>query len=205
MKASIIALAATCYVSGGVPSGYLIAKRFGRIDIREHGSGNPGAANVYRVMGPAAGAATLVIDALKGFAPVLCARLVFPKDYSMMVLCGALAIVGHIFTVFLGFRGGKGVATSAGVFAALLPLPLIPAAAAFIIAAAASGHIAVGSIAASLALPISAGLLGSPKPLQALAWAVSILVLIRHIPNMRCLLKGERLTARGRGRPGTAP
>ena len=165
MKSAVFALAATCYVSGGVPSGYLIAKRYKGIDIREHGSGNPGAANVYRVVGSAAGFATLAIDALKGFVPVLSARLVFPKDYPILVLCGALAIIGHIWTIFLGFRGGKGVATSAGVFAALLPKPLLLAVIAFIVGAASSGHIAVGSMAAALALPLSAWLFGSPAPL----------------------------------------
>jgi glycerol-3-phosphate acyltransferase PlsY len=193
MKSAVIALAATCYVSGGVPAGYLIAKRYKGIDIREHGSGNPGAANVFRVVGPAAGAATLVIDALKGFAPVLSARLVFPHDTHVMVLCGALAIVGHIWTVFLGFKGGKGVATSAGVFAALLPWPLLCAVAAFILGLRLSRHIFIGSLAASLALPVCAWLLGSPKPLVGLAWAAAAMVVIRHVPNILCLLKGVPL------------
>lgn len=203
MRSAVFALAATSYVSGGVPSGYLIAKRCKGIDIRERGSGNPGAANVYRVAGTAAGLATLAIDALKGFAPVISARLVFPGDYAVMVLCGSLAIVGHVWTIFLGFRGGKGVATSAGVFAALLPKPLLFSAGAFLVGAAVSGHIAVGSMAAALTLPLCAWLFGSPAPLTALAWAACCLVLLRHVPNARCLLRGEALAVRRPGKDTT--
>ncbi|HAH06617.1 MAG TPA: acyl-phosphate--glycerol-3-phosphate O-acyltransferase [Elusimicrobia bacterium] len=202
MNSAVAALAATCYVSGGVPSGYLIAKRFRHIDIREHGSGNPGAANVYRVVGPAAGAATLAIDALKGFAPVLCARLVFPHEHSVWALCGVLAIVGHIWTVFLVFRGGKGVATSAGVFAALLPVPLFGAIAAFLLGLKLSGHIFIGSVAAALALPAAAWALGAPKPLLWLASAAAAMVIVRHVSNIVCLVRGVPLSVR---KPAPAP
>lgn len=198
MNSAVVALAATCYVSGGVPSGYLLAKRLKGIDIREHGSGNPGAANVYRVVGPAAGAATLLVDALKGFAPCLSARLVFPNDHAVWALCGVLAIVGHIWTVFLVFKGGKGVATSAGVFAALLPLPLLGAVAAFVLGLKLSRHIFIGSVAAALALPLGAWALGSPRPLLWLAWAAAAMVLVRHIPNIVCLARGVPLTVRTR-------
>lgn len=189
MESSALALAAVSYFSGAVPSGYLIAKRLRGIDIREHGSGNPGAANVYRVVGAAAGTATLAADSLKGFLPVFAARrLAAPGDPLFMALCGALAIVGHIWTVFLGFRGGKGVATAAGVFAALLPVPMVPAVLVFIAGTALSGHISVGSMLAALALPAAALLYGSPAPLSALALAACVLILIRHIPNLKRLL-----------------
>src|SRR5688572_24701312 len=104
-----IALALASYIAGGVPSGYLIARRLRGIDIREHGSGNPGAANVYRVVGRGAGLACFLLDALKGFLPVLLARRLYPDHILVQVLCGAMAIVGHVWTVFLRLRGGKGV------------------------------------------------------------------------------------------------
>jgi glycerol-3-phosphate acyltransferase PlsY len=105
-----------------------------------------------------------------------------------MAVCGALAIVGHVWTVFLGFRGGKGVATSAGVFAALLPVPMVPTVLVFIAGTALSGHISVGSILGALALPLTALLYGSPGPLTALALSACVLILVRHIPNMKRLL-----------------
>ncbi|MFA6029259.1 MAG: glycerol-3-phosphate 1-O-acyltransferase PlsY [Elusimicrobiota bacterium] len=191
-----VALAATAYVAGAVPSGYLIAKKMKGIDIREHGSGNPGAANVYRIAGTTAGLWTLGIDAFKGFLPVLAARHMRPDDLELALLCGALAIVGHVWTVFLVFKGGKGVATSAGVFSALLPGPMVPTLLVFIFGVARSGHISVGSMCAAAALPIFAALFRPPLPLMLLACAASALVLLRHIPNLLSLLRGERLAAR---------
>ncbi len=189
MEPSTLAVAAVSYLAGAVPSGYLISKRLKGVDIRELGSGNPGAANVYRMVGTAAGTATLAADALKGFLPVLMARrLRAPEDPILMAACGALAIVGHVWTVFLGFRGGKGVATSAGVFAALLPVPMVPTVLVFVAGTALSGHISVGSMLGALVLPLTAFLYGSPAPLSALALAACLLILIRHIPNLKLLL-----------------
>ena len=105
-----------------------------------------------------------------------------------MAACGALAIVGHVWTVFHGFRGGKGVATSAGVFAALLPVPMVPTVLVFVAGTALSGHISVGSMLGALVLPLTAFLYGSPAPLSALALAACLLILIRHIPNLKLLL-----------------
>jgi glycerol-3-phosphate acyltransferase PlsY len=198
MDTAALALAAASYVSGAVPSGYLIAKMAAGIDIREHGSGNPGAANVYRVVGRAQGLQTLAADSFKGFLPAFIARLLYPGAYDAAVLCGALAIVGHVWTIFLGFKGGKGVATSAGVFLAVLPIPLLCSAAVFSAATALSGHISAGSIAAAAALPIFSVALQAPAPLRGLAFAASALVLVRHIPNLICLLRGEPIRARGK-------
>src|SRR4051812_38893913 len=104
------------FLSGGIPTGYLIVKRLKGVDIRTLGSGNPGTANVYRTAGPAAGGITLLVDALKGFFPAFLASRLYPDAHVLHVAVGAAAIVGHNWTPFLGFRGGKGVATSAGVF-----------------------------------------------------------------------------------------
>src|SRR5271168_1803301 len=101
MDLSIFLLAALSYVAGGIPTGYLIAKQLKGIDIREHGSRNPGAANVYRTVGKCAGVATLAVDALKGFLPVTLAQHYYPGHYRFIVFCGALAILGHVWTIFL--------------------------------------------------------------------------------------------------------
>ncbi|MCR5504810.1 MAG: glycerol-3-phosphate acyltransferase, partial [Elusimicrobiaceae bacterium] len=108
------------YFLGAIPSGYLITKRIKGFDIRDYGSGNPGAANVYRIVGQKAGLATFACDALKGAVAVILAKIFGPSDFWWLpIACGFIAICAHMWTVFLKFRGGKGVATSAGVFGAL--------------------------------------------------------------------------------------
>ena len=189
----MLGLGALSYLAGGIPTGFLLAKRLKGIDIREHGSGNPGAANVYRVVGRGAGAATLFVDALKGFLPVLLARHWYPGDYRMQIGCGALAIIGHVWTVFLGFRGGKGVATSAGVFLALLPKPTLGALGVFVLGVAATGHISVGSMAAAALFPFIALFFHEPAPLTWMAFAAGLLILVKHIPNFRRLVLGQEL------------
>ena len=187
MNLSVVGLAILSYLSGGIPSGYLIARRAKGIDIREHGSGNPGAANVYRVVGLRAGWLTLALDALKGYVPVMIARSLFPASPGLVAACGGLAIIGHIWTVFLGFRGGKGVATSCGVFAALLPVPTLLAFMVFVAVVAWSGHISAGSMTGAALLPAFSAALGEPRLFTALAAASGALILYKHIPNMRRL------------------
>jgi glycerol-3-phosphate acyltransferase PlsY len=102
------------YIVGGIPFGLMIGKRFFNVDIREHGSRNIGATNAYRVLGKKAGAAVFILDIGKGLLPVLVARHLFPALDLWIVLTGGAAIMGHTFSPFLGFRGGKGVATSLG-------------------------------------------------------------------------------------------
>ncbi len=181
------------YLAGGIPTGYLLARWLKGIDIREHGSGNPGAANVYRIVGRTAGGLTLFVDALKGFFPVLLARQCFPQDYNIQIACGALAILGHVWTIFLNFRGGKGVATSAGVFVALLPRPILGALAVFALGVTLTGHISVGSMSAALVFPFLAWALQEPLPLTLMAAAVCTLILVKHIPNFKRLVLGKEL------------
>lgn len=181
------------YLMGGIPTGYLVVRRLKGIDIREHGSGNPGTANVYRIAGALAGAITLIVDAAKGFIPVLLARHLFPGHFIFIVLCGAAAIIGHDWTIFLGGRGGKGVATSAGVFAALIPLPMALALAAFIAGVRLSGHISVGSMAAAAALPVSSFLFKAPTIYSLAALASSLLIFYKHIPNIKRLREEREL------------
>ena len=192
------------YLLGGIPTGYIIGRLKG-IDIRKHGSCNPGTANVYRTLGKWPGILTFVVDFLKGFAPTLIATRYFfipgSMDFSkghwwIPVTAGALAIAGHIWTVFLGLRGGKGVATSAGVFMELLPVPTAGAFVVFGIAVAITSHISVGSMAASVALPILCFVLAKDyqKPFTLLALTVCLLIFYTHIANIRRILKGAELS-----------
>ena len=197
------------YLLGGIPTGYLIGRLKG-IDIRQHGSGNPGTANVYRTLGRLPGISTFIVDFLKGFAPAMVAMRFFylegAGDFSkghwwIPVTAGALAIAGHIWTIFLGFRGGKGVATAAGVFMALLPVPTAAAFGVFAAAVAVTKHISVGSMSASVALPILCFFLtdARQRPFTLLALAVCILIFYTHIANIRRILKGAELSFKHRG------
>lgn len=188
-----IGLVLLSYVAGGIPSGFVISKWLKGIDIREHGSGNPGAANVYRVVGKGAGGATLVLDALKGYFPVVLAGHYYPDQLGLHILCGSAAIVGHVWTIFLRFKGGKAVATSAGVFLALLPKPLLCALGVFGLLVALTHHISAGSMAAALVFPFLAILFGSPWQLSAMAFAACGLILYKHIPNYKRLMEGREL------------
>ncbi len=176
------------YLAGGIPTGYLVVKRLYGYDIRTRGSGNPGTANVYRNAGALPGAVTLVVDALKGFAPVCLGLRLHPDHRGLAIGLGAAAIIGHNWTPFLGFKGGKGVATSAGVFTALLPLPMLVAAAAFVAAVKLSGHISVGSMTGAVVLPVAAGLCGAPRAFTAAAAGAGAMILVKHVSNLRRLL-----------------
>ena len=193
------------YVLGGIPTGYIIGRMNG-IDIRKVGSGNPGTANVLRNLGKAAGLLTLLVDFMKGFLPTwIAVHFMFDPSNTewfsrghwwIPVTVGALAICGHIWTVFLNFKGGKGVATSAGVFAALLPVPLVMAIAVFGIVVAVTSHISAGSMAASVVLPFFCFFFSKPyqKPFTILALCVCILIFCTHISNIKRILSGKELS-----------
>jgi acyl phosphate:glycerol-3-phosphate acyltransferase len=194
MGPKMILLAIFSYVLGGIPSGYLIARLVKKIDIREHGSGNPGAANVYRTIGRWAGWSTLVLDATKGFIPVSLSLHYFPGNIWLAIICGALAIIGHMWTIFLKFKGGKGVATSAGVFGAMLPFPTLIAFSIFAILTGTTKHISIGSMSAALALPIvSFAMKEYPPAFSVMVSLVSALIIYRHIPNIKRLMKKKEL------------
>ncbi len=181
------------YLAGGIPTGYLVVKRWRGLDIRQHGSGNPGTANVYRVAGARLGAVTLLVDALKGFLPVLAARRLFPDAPLLALAAGAAAVIGHDWTVFLGFRGGKGVATSAGVFFALAPKATACTILVFALGFGLTGHISVGSMAGAVALPLSCALWRDPAAVTGLAAAAGALILYKHVPNIRRLRQRKEL------------
>ena len=185
------------YFAGGIPTGYLVVKRLKGYDIRTKGSGNPGTANVYRNAGALAGAITLVVDALKGYAPVYLCLILHPRRPELAIAAGAAAIIGHNWTPLLGFKGGKGVATSAGVFLALIPLPMAATMAAFALAVKISGHISVGSMTAAISLPIAAVAFHSQTAYCIAAAISGGLIIYKHIPNLKRLRQNKELGIHG--------
>jgi glycerol-3-phosphate acyltransferase PlsY len=187
------------YFAGALPNSYLIAKAFKGIDIREHGSGNPGATNVYRVVGPIPGGIAFLCDFLKGFLPTFAALAFLPESQLLIaVSVGIMAIIGHVFTVFLRFKGGKGVATAAGVFFALMPIPTALSLGTFALVLALSKYVSLGSIIAAALLPAYALMLKSNRALVIISTIIAVLIVIKHKSNIQKLLTGteNRITER---------
>ncbi len=193
------------YFLGSIPFGLILGK-LGGIDIRDHGSGNIGATNVWRVMGAKWGAVTFFLDAGKGFLAVLVAQKIvlerasgpLPEDYLAYasVFSALVCVLGHSFPVWLKFKGGKGVATSLGVLVAVVP-PLVTAAVlgVWIAVFAFSRYVSLASICAALALPVTVGILLATDQLYgrvylAFACAAAFLVVRRHRDNIRRLFAG---------------
>lgn len=176
-----------CYLIGSIPCGYLIGKR-NKVDIRRYGSGNIGATNAFRVLGTQLGLLVLFCDAVKGFLPVLIVNNIFGPIWG--VGAGLAAIVGHNWSIFLGFRGGRGVATGAGVLIALMPGVVVIALAVWVLVVLISGYVSLASIIAALSVPIIALILHIPWVYFIFAIPAPILVVIRHLPNIRRLRMG---------------
>ena len=177
------------YAVGSLPIGYLVAQRAGGIDLRLVGSGNVGATNVYRSTNLAAAIAVMIADMGKGAAAVLLAG-----GGASAVAAGVAAVIGHVYPVWLRFRGGKGVATASGVFAVLAPLPTIAAAVAFAITVARWRFVSLGSIVATILLPIVEWIMPGRRAVDIGATIVAALILFRHRGNMaRLLSRTERV------------
>jgi glycerol-3-phosphate acyltransferase PlsY len=185
-----LALVAGAFLAGAIPFGVLLARRRG-VDIRAHGSGNIGATNVTRVLGPRTGAVVLVLDALKGALPTA-AALAVDAEPRLVALTGGAAILGHCFSPFLRGRGGKGVATALGVFLVIAPALVGIAAAVFAVVLRATRVPALGSLAGSLAISIGLVARGG-GPYAALACATTALLVYTHRTNL------AKLRARRRG------
>ncbi len=177
------------YLLGGIPFGLLLARWVKGVDVRAAGSGNIGATNVARSAGKGIGILTLVLDALKGATPVLLAEYVFAQPVEVAAAAGFAAIVGHVFPVYLWFRGGKGVATSLGVFAALTPMPTAIAAGVFAVVFAVARIVSVGSLVGALVL-IGAVVYFDRRPeVIAMSVAVVLLIFVRHAGNIKRLMR----------------
>jgi acyl phosphate:glycerol-3-phosphate acyltransferase len=213
MPLSIDAVAAVAaYLFGSVPFGYLLVRIFRKEDIREKGSGNIGATNVIRSGSKGLGAVTFLLDVLKGYFAVLlggwiAARMgASAQDRMNLVALAALcAILGHIYTLWLGFKGGKGVATAFGVFLALAPWAALAGLGVFVVVFALSRYVSLGSILAAIAFPIIATTLPHPPRTTwstAVLFVVPLIVIAKHHQNIARLIAGTEYRF---GRTGTTP
>jgi glycerol-3-phosphate acyltransferase PlsY len=193
-----ILVAITAYLLGSIPFGYL-AGRLAGVDVRQHGSGNIGATNVLRVLGGKYGYPVFLADTLKGFFAVkiglgLGHDWTFPA-YKFGILAAICAVLGHSFSVWLGFRGGKGVATSAGASFGLFPVETLIAILVWIITFLLFRFVSLASLGAAAAVPLSFWIL-APASTQDRAWllafsvAITVIVFVRHRSNIRRLLRG---------------
>jgi glycerol-3-phosphate acyltransferase PlsY len=194
-----LAIAVVSYLLGSIPTGYLLYRIFRRQDIRSLGSGNIGATNVLRAGGAGLGAATFILDVLKGCSAVwlggLLGTLWMPTVpvRTVEAFAALCAVLGHVFTCWLRFRGGKGVATGFGVFLAISPLAALSALGVFALVCFLSRYVSVSSIVAAASFPVFAWFLvtGPRPPLFFVAGAlVSLLIIVRHRENIRRLLAG---------------
>jgi len=185
------------YLIGSIPFALLLARRWGTADLRRIGSGNLGAANVMRASGVTAGVLVALLDMAKGAASVALAER-FSDSAAAPAIAGFAAIIGHIYPVWLRFRGGKGVATAAGVFGVLMPAVVPPVLAIFLATVWATKYISLGSLLATLALPPIAYAVGSSAPAVAAAVAASAIIVFRHRSNLERLRTGteRRIGAR---------
>lgn len=192
--------AVAAYLLGSIPSGYLLVRFFRKEDIRERGSGNIGATNVVRSGAKGLGAVTFLLDVLKGYVAVLLCGWIAavwgaPADVRMntVAVAALLVILGHIYTVWLGFKGGKGVATAFGAFLALAPWAALGALGVFVLVFAISRYVSLGSILAAIAFPIFAFLLPhAPRTpwASAVIFLIPLIVIVKHHQNIARLIRG---------------
>jgi acyl phosphate:glycerol-3-phosphate acyltransferase len=197
-------LVPAAYLLGGFPTSYVAGRVLRGIDLREHGSGNLGATNAFRVLGWRAATPIFIVDILKGFLPTF----IFPaingsSAWTWALAYGAAAILGHVFSVYVGFRGGKGVATGAGVFLALAPVAVAFGLAVWLTLVFATGYVSLASIAAAALLPPLAALTGAPREVVGLALVLAVFIILAHRANIGRLLRGEE--HRFRRRPAASP
>ena len=180
---------AAAYLIGSIPTGLLLGKAYG-IDVRKEGSGNIGATNLYRTVGRKVGIITLIGDCLKGLLPVLLMKFsALPPEFAAWV--GLAAFCGHVFSVFLKFKGGKGVATALGVFLALAPLAVAIAIALFAVLMFFWRYVSLGSISAAAIMPLAVFILGENRTVTSVTFIIAMIVIWRHHENIKRLLSGS--------------
>lgn len=203
-----VIIAVVAYLLGSLPTGFLVARARG-VDIRTVGSKNMGATNVFRVLGKGHGIFVLVMDAFKGFAAVTIAIKFYPQlnellpgvfvaegltnpslRFGLGIVAGLFSILGHNYTCWLGFKGGKGIATTAGAFLALAPLAVGVALVAWIIAFLTTRYVSVASIVAAVALPLAVWFTQGNLTLRVIAIALGLLAIYKHKANIQRLLNG---------------
>lgn len=196
-------LVALSYLLGATPTSYWIGRVFHGLDLRKHGSGNLGATNVFRCLGPKWALPVVVIDVAKGFVPVWFFANLVDGDLSWMLAFGAGAVVGHVFSLWVGFKGGKGIATSAGVFLALAPWAVVGALVVWLVLVRFTGYVSLGSIAGAATLPVFVTLTAQRGD-TTLFWftvTLALFVIWAHRSNIQRLLKGTEVRFRRAGVP----
>ena len=191
----LLALTVLAYLLGSIPSGLLVARALRGPDPRGQGSGNPGTANLYRLLGRTAGALTLLGDVAKGALPVALARLALTSlgawQDTGVALVAAAAVAGHVFPLYLGFKGGKAVATTFGVVAVLSPWAALNLVAVYILALYQTRTFSVSALICAWLLPVAVGLFSDSKAYLVLAGVLSGLILVCHRENLERFFKGE--------------
>ncbi|MEK6790557.1 MAG: glycerol-3-phosphate 1-O-acyltransferase PlsY [Deltaproteobacteria bacterium] len=183
-------LIVAAYLLGSVPTGVVVARLFGGTDPRTTGSGNIGATNVGRSAGKAAGIVTLIGDVLKGAIPVLLAFYLHPNA-AFVSIVGIAVLVGHVFSVFLRFKGGKGVATACGVMLVVSPVATLIAIVVFVLIAALTRYVSIASMTAAIAIPVILVMLPGKAAFVPLGAAVCVLIIIKHRENVERLIQGR--------------
>jgi len=196
LSATLVSIPVAAYLLGSIPFGLLLGKLFGAADVRKAGSGNIGATNVARVAGPLAGVLTLVLDAAKGALAVVLASHLSEQSSTWMIIGGLSALLGHCFPIWLGFHGGKGVATAAGVFLVLCPPAFVGSAILFVLVVAYWRFVSLGSIAAAASMPLLIYFLWAPHhaPPYAVTFgslAAALLIVYKHDANIQRLVQGD--------------
>jgi glycerol-3-phosphate acyltransferase PlsY len=191
----IAAAVVISYLLGAIPFGVIFGKAIKGIDLREVGSGNIGAANAFRALGFWGGLAVLVTDVGKGTLGVLVASLISPGDFLpwAKVLCGIAALVGHNYSCFLGFKGGKGIATSLGVLLALSPKAALSALACWGILVAVTKYSSLGSIVGACSVPVFMVIFKDPLPYRIFGILAALFALYKHKANIQRLIAGTEL------------
>lgn len=185
---ALVIVIVAAYLTGSIPTGLLLGKAYG-IDVRREGSGNIGATNLYRTVGRKVGIITLIGDCLKGLLPVLLVKYSsLPPEFAAWV--GLAAFCGHVFSVFLKFRGGKGVATALGVFLALAPLAVAIAIALFAVVMFFWRYVSLASITAAAAMPLVVFFRGGSGTLTTVTFIIALIVIVRHSENIKRLISG---------------
>mgnify|MGYP000572011706 CR=1 FL=1 len=181
------------YLFGSIPTGVIISKYFFNVDIQKVGSGNIGATNVARTLGKKVGILTLIGDALKGIIPIIIVRLYepYPLNQTLIFFCSLSAFLGHLFPIYLKFKGGKGVATALGIFLMLFPFQTLLTAIVFFIIVYISRYVSLGSISASIVMPILVSFRAQNTYQIALSIIICLLIIIKHKDNIHRLLEGN--------------
>jgi len=189
MKTAFLVIVIINYIIGSIPAAYIAGKVLKGIDIRQYGSGNVGATNALRVLGKGPGIAVFVADVLKGVVGVYLAKA-FLTDPWLIVVASLAVIIGHSYAIFLSFKGGRGVATGAGIILSLSPRVLLLALVLFVIIVVTTKYVSLGSITAAFSIPILMFIFGEPVPIKLLGLTAALFVIYRHKPNIKRLLNG---------------